>query len=79
MEYKDVPVSDTVSIPVPVGLSPDEEAQYIVSRIAFVDLKALEAECAEAFEQLKQGKMIPLRTVLAELEKEYPDPDRKSA
>ena len=44
MEDKFVEVSDSVSIPVPNGLTPDEEAHFIANRIAFVNFHELERE-----------------------------------
>jgi hypothetical protein len=70
MEYKYIGVSDSVSIPVPLGLTPDEEANFIAGRLAFVNLKELEAEYEEAMRLSEEGKLIPLREVLDELEKE---------
>ena len=70
MEYKFVNVTDSVQVPVPIGLSPDEEANFIASRIAFVDFEKLEAECLELVQQWEAGKLIPLETVLEEVEKE---------
>jgi hypothetical protein len=71
MEYKYVDISDSVQMPVPLGLTPDEEANYIASRMGFVDLKALEAECCQALKDSEEGKLVDLETVLHELEQEY--------
>ena len=70
MEYKFVEISDSVSIPVPKGLTPDEEANFIANRIAFVNFEKLEAECVQAMNDFKAGKLVDLRTVLSELEKD---------
>jgi hypothetical protein len=70
MEYKYVDISDSVSIPVPKGLTPDEETNFIASRIAFVNFEELEAECLQAMQDLNDGKLTDLRSVLAELEDE---------
>jgi hypothetical protein len=75
MEFKNVNVSDSVSVPVPLGLSPDEEANYIAHRIAFVNFDELEAQCAEALKSLDEGKLTPFDKVLEELEREYADQD----
>ena len=48
MEYKNVDISASVSIPVPLGLTPDEEANFIAGRIAFANFETLEAQCLEA-------------------------------
>ena len=70
MEYKDVKVTDSVSIPVPVGLTPDEEANYIANRIAFVNFEELEAQCREGMRLLDEGKLVTLQSVLDEIENE---------
>ena len=67
MEYKYVDITDSVSIPVPIGLTPDEEANFIAGRIGFVNFEELEAQCQEAMRLFDEGKLIPLREVLAEL------------
>ena len=74
MEYKHVRITDSVTMPVPIGLTPDEEAYYIASRIAFVDFEALEAECRDLLRQHEAGELIPLRNALAELEQEMASP-----
>lgn len=79
MDFKFVDVSDSVSIPVPKGLTPEEEANYIASRIAFVNLPELEKECDEAFQLWREGKTIPLETVLEELERDKASPSGKKA
>jgi hypothetical protein len=70
MEFKEVKITESISMPVPKGLSPDEEASFIASRLAFVDLKKLEADCEEAFRLSQEGKLFPLHEVLDELERE---------
>jgi hypothetical protein len=70
VEYKYVKLSETVSTPVPVGLSPEDEANFIAGRMAFVDLNELEAQCEEAMRLSREGKLIPLREALDELENE---------
>ena len=70
MDYKYVDISDSVSVPVPTGLTPDEEANFIARRIAFVDFEELEATCLQAMQDLKDGKLVDLRSVLEELENE---------
>jgi hypothetical protein len=70
MKYKNVAVSDSVSIPVPEGLTREEELNFIANRLAFVDLKELEARCVEALRLSEQGKLIPLREALDEVEAE---------
>lgn len=70
MEYKEIRISNSVSISVPMGLTPEAEANFIASRLAFVDLKALEARCEEAMRQFDEGKLIPLRDILEELEQD---------
>jgi hypothetical protein len=44
MEFKNVHISDSVSVPVPIGLSKDEEASFIANRLAFVNLEDLEKQ-----------------------------------
>ena len=79
MEYKNVGISESISIPVPKGLTQDEEANFIAGRLAFVNLKELEAECEEAVRLSEEGKLIPLREVLAELEQEmHPENGKQS-
>ena len=73
MDFKNVNVSDSVSVPVPLGLTPDEEANYIANRIAFVNFEELEAQCTEALKLLDEGKLTPFDKVLDELEREYAD------
>lgn len=70
MDYKFVPVSDSASVAVPLGLSPDEEATFIAGRLAFVDLEALEAQCTEAMRLSDEGKTVSLQSVLDELQAE---------
>jgi len=70
MGYKMVPISDRVSVPVPLGLTPDEEATFIAGRIAFVDFEAIEAQCAEAMRFSDEGKTVSLQSVLDELQAE---------
>lgn len=70
MEYKNVDISASVSIPVPLGLTPDEEANFIAGRIAFVNFEALEAQCLEALQLLDEGKLSSFEEVLDELERE---------
>jgi hypothetical protein len=70
MECKYVKISESVSIPVPIGLTPDEEANFIAGRIAFVNFNELEAQCREALQLLDEGKLMPFEEVLDELERE---------
>ena len=70
MEYKHVKVNDSVSVPVPVGLTPDEEANYIANRIAFVNFEELESQCREGLRLFDEGKLVTLQSVLDELENE---------
>jgi hypothetical protein len=79
MEYKNVDISASVSIPVPLGLTPDEEANFIAGRIAFVNFEALEAQCLEALQLLDEGKLTSLRSVLEELENEMKSENGKNA
>jgi hypothetical protein len=67
MKYKQVPVSESIFIMVPDNLTPDEEANYIASRIAFVNLEELEADLRATLKLWEEGKMIPLEDLLAEL------------
>ena len=52
MKYKHVPVSSELWIPVPENLTPEEETDFIASRIAFVNLEQLEADCRNAAKAL---------------------------
>lgn len=70
MQYKHVPISNSVSIPVPENLTPDEEAKFIAGRIAFVNLEELEADCRANLKLWEEGKMISLEDVLADLRKD---------
>jgi hypothetical protein len=79
MQYKDVPISDSVSLPVPLGLTRDEEAQFIAARMAYVNMPQVEAECQEMLELWHAGKLIPVETVLEELAQEEPAPKGKTA
>ena len=67
MEYKLVSVSGDLTVPVPVGLSSEEEAQFVASRIAFVDLERLKADSLELLRAWQEGTMVPMEAVLAEL------------
>ena len=67
MNFKQVPVSRELTIPVPDNLTPEEEANYIANRIAFVDLEQLAADLRGAMKLWEEGKMIPMEDVLAEL------------
>lgn len=69
MQYKHVSVSGDLTVPVPLGLNAEEEAQYVASRIAFVDLERLNADSQEILKAWEEGKMIPMESVLAELKK----------
>jgi hypothetical protein len=69
MNYKQVSVSDQVSIPVPDNLTPDEETMYIARRIAFVNLDELVAEGRHALEMEARGETIPMADLLDELAK----------
>ena len=68
MEYKYVEISDTVSIPVPKGLTPEAEADFIAGRIAFVNFEELESQCRDALKLSDEGKLVTLRSVLEEFE-----------
>ncbi len=78
MEFKHVNVTDSISIPVPKGLTPDEEANYLASRIAFVNFAELEAQCREGLRQLEAGELLPFDQVLSELDREYGVQDGQS-
>lgn len=70
MAYKEIKITDAVSMPVPMGLTPEEEANYVAGRIAFVNFDELEAQCQEALQLLDEGKLTPFEDVLDELERE---------
>ena len=70
MKYKRVPVSSTFFVLVPENLTPDEEANYIASRVAFVNLEQLEAEIQEDLKRWEEGKMVSMEETLAELAQE---------
>lgn len=67
MEYKLVSVSGDLTVPVPVGLSAEEEARYVASRIAFVDLERLKADSLELLNAWEEDRLVPMEAVLAEL------------
>lgn len=73
MEYKFVSISDSVQVPVPTGLTSDEEAKYIADKIAYVDFVRLEDECVELVKQWEDGKLISFDNLLNELEHEDAD------
>ena len=79
MEYKYVDISAAVSIPVPKGLTADEEANFIAGRPAFVNLKELEAEGQEALRLLEDGKLTPFEEVLDQLERESSEANGKTS
>jgi hypothetical protein len=64
MEYKEIRISDRVSIPVPIGLSPDEEAKFIINRIGFVDFEKLEAEILQAMKDNAEGKLADFQSAV---------------
>ena len=67
MKYKHIPVSKTLFLRVPENLTPDEEANYIASRIAFVNFEELEADCRASLKLIEEGPAILMEDVLAEL------------
>ena len=67
MQFKNVPISSSVSVAVPANLTPDEEAKFIAGRLAFVNLEELEADCSATLKLWEEGKLIPLESVLADL------------
>jgi hypothetical protein len=69
MQYKQVSVAGDLTVPVPLGLTGEEEAKYIASRVAFVDLEQLKADSIEMLKAWEQGKMMPMEVVLSELKK----------
>jgi hypothetical protein len=71
MDYKFVSISDSVSVRVPVGLSPDDEAMYIAKQIGFVDFDALENQFKQALKDQEEGKLVELQTVLDEIERDW--------
>jgi hypothetical protein len=73
MNYKEVPVSNELTVSVPDNLSPEEEANYIAGRIAFVDLEQLAADLRNHMSLWEQGKLIPLEDVLDEISKDSLD------
>lgn len=71
MNYKHIHVSKTITIPVPDNLTPDEEANYIANRMAFVNLEELEADCQATVKLMdEENKWIYMEDVLAELSRE---------
>jgi len=70
MNYKYVPVSKTMHVRVPENLTPDQEANYIASRIAFVNFDEVEAGIQEDLKLFEQGKMIEMGETLADLKRE---------
>jgi hypothetical protein len=59
-------------------LTPDDEAQFIANRIGFVDFERLEAECREAMQLLKEGKLTNFEDVLNELDPDHIDANTKN-
>lgn len=72
MKFKEVSVSSEFTVSVPENLTPEEEANYINSRIAFVDLEKLAAELREHQSLWEQGTLIPMEDVLEELSRDAP-------
>lgn len=54
MDYKFIPISETVSVPVSVSLTPEQENEYIALIKACNNPAQLEAECQELEELLNQ-------------------------
>jgi hypothetical protein len=71
MEFKFVSISDSVSVRVPLGLSPDDEAIFIARETGFVDFPGLEKQFEQALKDRAEGKSIDLKTVLAEIEDQW--------
>ena len=46
MEYRFVNVTKSVAVPVPKGMTPEDEATFIAGRIAFVNFEELETQPA---------------------------------
>ena len=67
MEYKHVPISDELTLAVPLGFSADEEARFIARHIAFVDLDKIAADMKNSLKMWEEGKMIPMEKFLEEL------------
>ena len=78
MKYKFVDISEGVTIPVPRGLTSEQEQHIIAQFLAQHDPAALEAELRELLEQFEQGKLVSFEDVLKELEK-VDDPPRKES
>lgn len=70
MEYKFVNVTKSVAVPVPKGMTPEDEATFIAGRIAFVNFEELETKAREAMRLLGEGKLTPFEDVLDELDQE---------
>jgi hypothetical protein len=88
MEINWVAVSRALDIPLPQGLSPEQQSEYIDRYLAehdpegdlrrFIeglDPAKLDADCEEVLELWKKGDLIPVEDFLAELEKELPSED----
>lgn len=69
MQYKQVSVAGDLTVPVPLGLTAEEEAKYIANRVAFVDLEQLKTDSIEILKAWEEGKLIPMGAVLSELKK----------
>lgn len=67
MQYKQVSVAGDLTVPVPLGLTAEEEAKYVASRVAFVDLEQLKTDSIEILKAWEEGKMIPIEAVLRDL------------
>lgn len=73
MKFKHVPVSSELTIEVPDNLTPEEEANYIANRIAFVDLEQLAADLRNTMKLWDEGKMQPMERVVEELSRDNID------
>ena len=73
MDHKFVNISDTVSIPIPRDLTPEEEASYIANRIPLIHFQELEAECLETLQLWQEGKLLSFEKVLEDLQRDARD------
>jgi hypothetical protein len=60
-------ITENISIPIPSGLSPDQEAQFVAQYVRDHDIAAMESEYLAFAKEIEQGNLIPAETVLREL------------
>lgn len=79
-KHKYIPITKDIAIPVPLGLTEEEEAQAIARFLAGNSLESLEAEVEEYRQLLRdyeEGRTFPLEPLLHKLDA-IADEDRAS-